>query len=84
MADKLGIYITKLMTTIVDKEQTDFVKDLAYSELNRLNTDINQFLKSQEAAVKETPQEKQGCGGKCSNKCKNKQEKQLLQEDKNV
>ena len=78
MADKLGIYITKLMTTIVDKEQTDFVKDLAYSELNRLNTDINQFLKSQEEAVKETPQEEKSCCVK--NKCK-KKEKQLLQEE---
>ena len=37
MSDKLGTYITQLMTTIVSKEQTQFVKDLAYDELNRLN-----------------------------------------------
>ena len=38
--DKLGKYITKLMTTILDKEQEDFVKELAWSELKRLNIDI--------------------------------------------
>ena len=79
MAHKLGKYITQLMTTIVDKEQTEFVKDLAYGELNRLKTDINQFLKSQEK-VEEPPQEKiKPCCVK--NKCKSKQEKQLLQEE---
>ena len=35
--NKLGSYITKLMTTVLDKEQEDFVKELALSELNRLN-----------------------------------------------
>ena len=42
--DKLGKYITKLMTTILDKEQEDFVKELAMSELTRLNVDISDFL----------------------------------------
>ena len=55
MAHKLGTYITQLMTTIVDKDQTDFVKELAYGELNRLNTDINQFLKSQETFIEISP-----------------------------
>ena len=31
MADKLGIYISKLMTTILDKEQEEFVVNLAFS-----------------------------------------------------
>ena len=79
MAHKLGKYITQLMTTIVDKEQTQFVKDLAYNELNRLNVDINQFLKSQEK-VEEPPREEKSCCAK--NKCK-KKEKQLLQEEIN-
>ena len=79
MAHKLGKYITQLMTTIVDKEQTGFVKDLAYNELNTLKTDINQFLKSQEK-IEEPPQEEKPCCVK--NKCKKKQEKQLLQEEK--
>ena len=29
MADKLGSYINTLMATIVDKEQDEFVKELA-------------------------------------------------------
>jgi hypothetical protein len=45
MADKLGIYITKLMTTILDKEQEEFVVNLAFSELRRLNIDIEEFLR---------------------------------------
>jgi hypothetical protein len=46
MADnKLGTYITKLMTTILDVEQEDFVKKLAFSELKRLNVDIEEFLR---------------------------------------
>ena len=35
--DKFGSYITKLMTTILDSEQEQFVKDLALSELKKLN-----------------------------------------------
>ena len=45
MADKLGIYITKLMTTILDKEQEEFVVNLAFSELKRLNVDVEEFLR---------------------------------------
>ena len=45
MADKLGTYITKLMTTILDKEQEEFVANLAFSELKRLNVDIEEFLR---------------------------------------
>ena len=45
MADKLGTYITKLMTTILDKEQEEFVVNLAFSELKRLNVDIEEFLR---------------------------------------
>ena len=43
--NKLGTYITKLMTTILDVEQEDFVKKLAFSELKRLNTDVEEFLR---------------------------------------
>jgi len=42
--NKLGQYIEKLMTTIVDKEQDDFVRELATSELSRLNSDVQEFL----------------------------------------
>ena len=65
--DKLGSYISKLMITVLDKEQEEFVKDLALSELTRLNVDVNEFInkhtKDDIDKIKET-------------------EKKLLQEDK--
>ena len=68
--NKLGSYISKLMTVIVDKEQEDFVKELSLKELESLNVDINDFIRKHTKddfdKVKET-------------------EKKLLQEDtKNV
>ena len=67
--NKLGNYITKLMTTVLDSEQEQFVKDLALSELQRLNVDVNDFIRKHTKddldKIKET-------------------EKQLLQEDKDV
>ena len=67
--NKLGSYITKLMTTVLDSEQEEFVKELALSELTRLNVDMNDFIRKHTKddfdKAKET-------------------EKQLLQEDKNV
>ena len=67
--DKLGPYIQKLMTTVLDNKEDDFVKELAMSELTRLKVNINEFLVKhyQEDDVAEE-----------------KPEKQLLQEDKNV
>ena len=67
--NKLGNYITQLMTTVIDKEQEQFVKDLALSELTRLNVDVNEFInkhtKDDFDKAKET-------------------EKKLLQEDRDV
>tara|TARA_Y100000996_G_scaffold388064_1_gene347349 strand:+ start:1194 stop:1409 length:216 start_codon:yes stop_codon:yes gene_type:complete len=67
--NKLGGYITKLMTIVVEEEQEQFVKDLALSELEKLSVNINDFVKKNTKdffdKVKET-------------------EKKLLQEDKNV
>ena len=65
--NKLGNYITKLMTTVLDSEQEEFVKELALSELRRLNVDVNDFIRKHTKdnidKIKET-------------------EKKLLQEDK--
>ena len=65
--NKLGSYITKLMTTVLDSEQEEFVKELALSELTRLSVDVNEFInkhtKDDIDKIKET-------------------EKKLLQEDK--
>tara|TARA_R100000005_G_C4875245_1_gene129657 strand:- start:254 stop:454 length:201 start_codon:yes stop_codon:yes gene_type:complete len=65
--NKLGSYITKLMTTILDKEQEEFVRDLAFSELQRLNVNIKEILLKHKSSDEESEKEK---------------EKQLLQEDK--
>ena len=73
MADKLGSYINKLMSTIavitVDKESDEFTKQLAWDELKRLNINIEEFLRKYS---KDDSEERE------------KTEKQLLQEDKNV
>jgi len=67
--NKLGGYITKLMTTVVEEGQEQFVKDLALSELERLNVDVNDFIRKHTKddldKIKET-------------------EKKLLQEDRDV
>ena len=67
--NKLGNYIQKLMTVVVDEDQEEFVKQLAWRELNKLNTDINDFLDKNEEDDSEQ---------------RKKTEKQLLQEGKNV
>ena len=67
--NKLGGYITKLMTTVLDSEQEQFVKDLALSELQRLNVDVNDFIRKHTKEISDEMEERK---------------KQLLQEDKNV
>ena len=65
--NKLGNYITQLMTTIIDSEKNQFVKELALSELTRLNVDVNEFIRKHTKDI--------------SDEIK-KTEKQLLQEEK--
>jgi hypothetical protein len=65
--DKLGPYIQKLMTTVIDNKEDDFVKELALTELNRLKVNIDEFL------VKHYQKD---------DVAEEKIEKQLLQEDK--
>ena len=67
MADKLGPYIQKLMTTVLDNKEDEFVKELALTELDRLKVNIDEFL------VKHL---------KVDDVAKEKTEKQLLQEEK--
>ena len=43
--DKFGAYVQRLMTTVIDKEQEQFVQDLAWNELKRINADIEEFLR---------------------------------------
>ena len=65
--NKLGNYITKLMTTVLDSEQEEIVRELALSELQRLNVDVNDFIRKHTKDVSDEIE---------------KTEKQLLQEDK--
>ena len=67
MKDKLGPYIQKLMTTVMDSQEDEFVKELAVTELNRLKVNIEEFL------VKHIREDEE---------IENKSKKQLLQEDK--
>tara|TARA_Y100000310_G_scaffold267137_1_gene278993 strand:- start:544 stop:762 length:219 start_codon:yes stop_codon:yes gene_type:complete len=69
MTDKFGAYITKLMTTVIDFKEDEFVRNLAVDELKRLNVNIEEFIRNNTISSKEE---------------KEKPEKQLLQEDKNV
>ena len=67
--NKLGSYISKLMTVVIDKDEEQFVKDLALSELTRLNVDMNEFIRKHTKDISDEIE---------------KRKKQLLQEDKNV
>ncbi len=42
--NKLGSYITKLMTTVLDNEQEQFVRDLALSEFDKAKETEKQLL----------------------------------------
>ena len=65
---KYGSYIQKLMTVVLDKEQDEFVQQMAWNELNRLGDGVKEFLMKH---LKDDSEEK------------NKTEKILLQENKN-
>ena len=65
--NKLGPYIQKLMATVIDNKEDDFVKELALTELTRLKVNIDEFL-VKHYQVDDVAEEKP--------------EKQLLQEDK--
>ena len=65
--NKLGTYISKLMTTVLDFKEEDFVRQLAQDELQRLKVDIEEFMRKNSLVDDEEKQ---------------KIEKQLLQEDK--
>ena len=67
--NKLGSYISKLMIIVLDKEQEQFVRDLALSELKSLNVNMNDFIRKHTKDI--------------SDEIK-KTEKKLLQEDKDV
>ena len=66
--NKYGPYIQKLMTLVLDKEQDEFVQQMAWDELKRLGEDVTEFLMKH---LKDDSGDKE------------KTEKILLQESKN-
>ena len=42
--NKFGTYIQKLMATVIDTKEDEFVQSLAINELNRLKVNIDEFL----------------------------------------
>ena len=68
-SDKFGPYIQKLMATVIDTKEDEFVQGLAINELNRLKVNIEEFLAKHL---------------QMDDVAKDKPEKQLLQEDKDV
>ncbi len=68
-SDKFGPYIQKLMATVIDTKEDEFVQGLAINELTRLKVNIDEFL-IKHYQVDDVAREKT--------------EKQLLQEDENV
>ena len=58
-SNKLGPYVQRLMTTILDKDQEEFVTNLALSELKRLNSDISAFVMKHEVPEQEKHKEKE-------------------------
>ena len=56
--NKLGKYVTKLMTVVLDKEQDEFVRDLALGDLKKINTDIEEFIRKHSKDVDNEQNEK--------------------------
>jgi len=57
--NKLGAYVQKLMTIVIDGEQDEFVRRMAFDELKKLKGNIEEFiiandLDFDEVKVKET------------------------------
>tara|TARA_Y100001973_G_C5140874_1_gene302856 strand:- start:521 stop:742 length:222 start_codon:yes stop_codon:yes gene_type:complete len=57
--NKLGAYVTKLMTTVLDKDCDEFIRNLALSELSRINTELKEFILTNEKPVEEKHPEKE-------------------------
>ena len=66
--NKYGPYIQKLMTLVLDKEQDEFVQQMAWNELKQLEDGVKEFLMKHS---KDDSEEKE------------KTEKILLQESEN-
>ena len=71
MENKLGLYVSNLMATIVDKEERFFVRKLAFNELENISKDISSFLTTYVSEIKPDPFQRE------QNKTKNKKQTEL-------
>ena len=71
MENKLGLYVSNLMTTIVDKEEKVFVRKLAFNELENIGRDVSSFLTTYVSEIKPDPFQRE------QNKTKNKKQTEL-------
>jgi len=71
MENKLGLYVSNLMATIVDKEETVFVRKLAFNELENISRDISSFLTAYISELNPDPFQKE------QNKNKNKKQTEI-------
>ena len=71
MENKLGLYVSNLMATIVDKEERFFVRKLAFNELENISRDISSFLTTYVSEIKPDPFQQE------QNKTKNKKQTEL-------
>tara|TARA_R100000008_G_scaffold24338_1_gene13146 strand:- start:917 stop:1273 length:357 start_codon:yes stop_codon:yes gene_type:complete len=60
MENKLGLYINNLMTTIVDEDERNFTRKLAFEELQKINHDIGEFLIKFDEILNDEPEMKIG------------------------
>ena len=59
MENKLGLYITNLMTTSIDTDLPKFVRTLAFDELKKLHDDMSRFLFDHIDDIEELPEQKE-------------------------
>ena len=71
MENKLGLYVSNLMATIVDKEEKVFVRKLAFNELENIGRDISSFLTAYISELNPDPFQKE------QNKNKNKKQTEI-------
>ena len=71
MENKLGLYVSNLMTTIVDKEEKVFVRKLAFNELENIGRDVSSFLATYVSELNPNPFQQE------QNKTKNKNQTEL-------
>ncbi len=57
MENKLGLYITNLMTTSIDTDLPKFVRTLAFEELKKLHDDMSRFLFDHIDDIEELPED---------------------------